>query len=127
VSADDTGKNAGGQSLVVDDAVDESSVPTAPMRAVSAADAAPQRPSIDFDDDDDDEGPVGSRPGSTANPFTETHHQEIPLATDAQERVEAARAQRGPNKGKVLVLTVLWLALLGGLAFGIAKAAGLTG
>jgi hypothetical protein len=127
VSADDTGKNAGGQSLVVDDEVDESSVPTAPMRAVSATDAAPQRPAIDFDDDDDDEGPVGSRPGSTANPFTETHHAEIPLPTDAQERVEAAQAERGPNKGKVLVLTVLWLALLGGLAFGIAKAAGLMG
>lgn len=125
MSVDDTGNSARGQALSVDE-IDESSVPTAPMRAVPAQAARP-RPPVDFDDDDEDEGPVGSRPGSTTNPFTETNHSEIALRTEDQERIQSALAQRKPNMAKVAALSLLWLAILGGLAFGIAKAAGLTG
>lgn len=128
MSADDTGNsNSGGQALLVDDAGDESNVPTAPMRAVPAQ-AAPQRRPFDFEDeDDDDEGPVGSRPGSTGNPFTETPHAEIPLPAAAQIRVDAARANQKPSVAKALALALVWIVLLAGVIFGVAKAAGLMG
>ena len=128
MSSDDTGKSDGVQALDVDGDFDESNVPTAPMKAVpaQAISPRPQRPPIDFDDDDD-EGPVGCRPGSTINPFTETHHTEIELKSEAKARVEAAMAQRKPNMGKAAALALLWLAILGGVIFGVAKAAGLTG
>lgn len=126
MSADDTGKDAGGQALDVEDDFDESFVPTAPMRAVPPPPKTPKPSPVDFDDDED-EGPVGSRPGSTSNPFTETPHSEIPLPSEAAARVEAAQAQRKPNMGKVVALSLLWLVLLGGVIFGVAKAAGLMG
>lgn len=120
MSAEEPGSQP--QAVNIDD-IDESTVPTAPMKAVTAsdADATPakpmNRPPIDFDDDDDED----FRPGTRDNPYTSTCHEPIGLDEEVSRQIKLRPSGGKPNMVMVLVRVLVILGVLGGAAFGLKK------
>jgi hypothetical protein len=125
LSEDQTGYGREGQSLDMNGEMDEASIPTTPMRAISVASpAAPNsRPSLL---DDDEDGPTSPsidlvREGSKDNPFRQTDHQISEVSPETKARIQAIQAQRGPQMTKVVGRVVGLLLVLGAVVLGILK------
>lgn len=102
------------------DELDESKVPTAPMKAVSKP---PGRPMPSLPDDDDDDDRNVRRVGTRENPFTDSIHPRISLDEETKTKVRARLAAQEPSPVAVLLRVLVLVGVLSALAFGAWKLA----
>lgn len=121
MSTDEKPAEGGDQAVDIDE-VDESRIPTAPMRAVPPGGLPAGRPfpPIDFDDDDDDlddEPRIGTR----ENPYTITTHPEIGPPAEVADQLQQVADLRKPNMAMVGIRVMVLLGVLGAVGAAILK------
>ncbi len=112
-------QGAGSGTEVDVEELDESRIPTAPMRAVTLPGGAGLKPPIDLDDDDD-EDMERMRPGTRDNPYTQTSHPKVELDPEISREILARQEQQTkPNMGKVMVRVLVLMAAIAAAGYGI--------
>lgn len=117
MSTDQTGQGRDGQALNLEEEVDESKIPTMPMRAVSVPTPEPAS-SPAPDSDDSPTAPDLGRVGSKETPIQTTDHEVFQLPPEVASRVSAVQGSRKPNMAKVGVRVLGILLVLGAVLGG---------